>query len=286
MKTKYLIITAMFCVLSIIGCIAANAATTNKVPITDIEQTKTDTNVSKIPNTSLEDKMTWTLNDGTKVDLTYSHVETGIFIDRYKFIDNNNNNFSFDSEGDLVSFHADDSWMFEIDLYDYVINPLDESEWISEENAERIARMHGETFYGDVFDDYKLSQIEKEDGYKYTLSFVKKMGKDDCITASYAYVCVKHDGVIQLSAIHQHKVAASVDERKLAEIDMYLINAVAEANAMAIYTDNFRGLEVREVLLVQDGDNYALRISTHVDYYDDDLKMIGGSIESFYYNIK
>ena len=239
MKTKYIILTAFLCVLSLVGCIVANAATSvpptntssniavNETP-TDIEQTQTNSNANKIPYTSLDDKFTWTLNDGEKVDLSYSHVEKGVYIDRYKFVDKENNKFSFDSEGDLVSFSADDSWMEEIDLYDYVINPLDESEWISEEKAETIARMHGETFYGDLFNNYKLLKIEKRHGYHYLLYFIKTMGKDDCITASYAYVDIKHDGKVIMSAIHQHKVAASVDESKLAEFDMKLINAVAK----------------------------------------------------------
>lgn len=286
MKSKGLIIISFLCVISIIGCIVVNGETNPNVTPQNHEIPQTTTVVKKIPNTNLAEKFTWTLNNGEKVDLTYSHVESGIFIDRYKFVDKDNNKFSFDNEGDIVSFLADDSWMFEVDLYDFVKNPLDDSEWISESKAESIAQMHGKTFYGDVFDTYKLINIEKTGGYCYSLSFKNLMGKDDCITASYAYVDIKYDGDILMSAIHQHKVAASVDEEKLAEIDMNLINAVVEANAIAIYRENFRGFEAQGVTLILDGENFALEISTHIDFYDSDLDMIGGTLENFYYSIK
>lgn len=281
MKTKYLIITAMFCVLSIICCIAVNAAFN-----TDSKNLNPSIDVGNDTKT-----MTHTLFDGTKVDLTYLEKFDTIWEVRNNYIDAKNNEYTFDKDGDLVGVSLDDTWLDEMDrngeLYKLAVeSPLKDSDWVSEDKASNIAKIHTRTMYGKAFDNFELVSITKKYGYMYDLTFKLFGGKDDCITTAYAYVRMFYDGTMLGSSIHQHKVAASVDERKLAEIDMYLINAVAEANAMAIYTDNFRGLEVREVLLVQDGDNYALRISTHVDYYDDDLKMIGGSIESFYYNIK
>ena len=280
MKTKKIILLGFILVFSILGCIAASAATnlefTNNSNVSDVDDTKT---------------MTHTLFDGTKVELTYTEQFDTIWETRSNYTDSKNNVFTFDKDGDLVAVTLDDSWLDEMaqngKLYELAVsNPLKDSDWINESTVKNIAKMHTSTMYGDSFDGFELTSIEKNYGYIYDLTFKLTGGKDDCITTAFAYVRMFYDGTMLSSSIHQHKVADSVDENKLAKIDMNLINAVAEANAMAIYTDTFRGLEVREVLLVQDGNSYALQISTHVDFYDSDLDMIGGTLENFYYNIK
>jgi hypothetical protein len=280
MKTKNLIIITLTLILSILGCIVATAATnidiTNKAPVPVVDNSTT---------------LTHTLFDGTKIELTYNNNYDTIWETRSEYVDSKNNKFQFDKDGDLVGVSFDDSWLDEMaingKLYELEIsNPLKDSDWLDENTVKNIAKMHTSTMYGDAFEGFELSKIEKNYGYMYDLTFKLMGGKDDCITAAYAYVRMFYDGTLLGSSIHQHKVAASIDENKLSEIDTNLINAVAEANAMAIYREDFRGLEVKEVLLISDGENYALEISTHIDFYDSDLDMIGGTLENFYYSIR
>ncbi len=280
MKTKNLIIITLTLILSILGCIVATAATnidiTNNAPVPVVDNSTT---------------LTHTLFDGTKIELTYNNNYDTIWETRSEYVDSKNNKFQFDKDGDLVGVSFDDSWLDEMaingKLYELEIsNPLKDSDWLDENTVKNIAKMHTSTMYGDAFEGFELSKIEKNYGYMYDLTFKLMGGKDDCITAAYAYVRMFYDGTLLGSSIHQHKVAASIDENKLSEIDTNLINAVAEANAMAIYREDFRGLEVKEVLLIRDGENYALEISTHIDFYDSDLDMIGGTLENFYYSIR
>jgi len=280
MKSKGLIIISFLCVISILGCIVATAATnidtTNNAPVPVVDNSTT---------------LTHTLFDGTKIELTYNNNYDTIWETRSEYVDSKNNKFQFDKDGDLVGVSFDDSWLDEMaingELYELEIsNPLKDSDWLDENTVKNIAKMHTSTMYGDAFEGFELSKIEKKYGYMYDLTFKLMGGKDHCITKAYGYVRMFYDGTLLGSSIHQHKVAESVDENKLADIDMNLINAVAEANAMAIYRENFRGLEVKEVLLIRDGENFALKISTHIDFYDSDLDTIGGTLENFYYSIR
>lgn len=280
MTKKFIIITAIILLMSVVGCVAAYATIYEK----DIENVAVEPEVIPEDDTfNVPEEFEYVLSNGKKLNLKlYNEEDTLYDGKRYVYLDQSNKEYWFDKDGDLTAVTYDLSWADRI--YDYEMNPLKENEWIDVKSADEIARKHTTDVYGNALEGYELFSSNRDYHCLYFLVYRKMVGEDKSITGSYAYIYVLHNGKVLQSSIHHEKVLNRIDIDAVNKLTSKDITEIATKQAKAIYADDYIGITIDETVVIPNGDRNMLMICCVVDIKTE-LGDIGGASETFYYPI-
>lgn len=273
-KTIFILLFTFFISLTVSVCVCATL---------DIE--KEDSNIqNNIPGTTNNNDISKISTDKTKEifisseekKLTFLRKETmslNDYVDIY--VDDKENEYSFDKSGDIISFSLGDSEFMK------VTGDLKGKEIVvdTSEKAAEFAKKYALTLFGDEVKSYSLKDARFISGLNsYQVVFAEYFGEENFIEGKSYFITVFTDGTIA-NCVLSGKLYADFDKSIVEDITKNKIDLYVNNQLRSVYGDSMDSYEISTVSIENNGEDYHLKLLINVKLENRDLA------EAIYYAI-